>query len=133
LSNALTLSAILGIVVIIWILFLYRRGKLRENYALFWLLISFTITVISTFQDILVWANTLLQASSTTYVVLSSFIFLLIVVSIYYSVKISELTEQNKKLAQAMALIQVYTKEQNRDKEKKKRMKRIIDQVVQEH
>jgi hypothetical protein len=132
LSNALTLSAILGIVIIVWILLLYRRGKLKENYALFWILISFTITLISTFQDLLVWANLILQAGSTTWVVLTSFIFLLIVVSIYYSVKISELTEQNKRIAQALALLQNYMDGQGGNKERKKGMKRIIDQLTQE-
>jgi ABC-type uncharacterized transport system YnjBCD permease subunit len=130
LSNALTLSAILGVATILGILLLYRRGKLKENYALFWLLISFIIAIISTFQDILVWANLVLQASSGTYVVLASFIFLLIMVSIYYSVKISELTEQNKKLAQAMGLIEAYISEQSGNKERKRRMKKIVDEVV---
>jgi preprotein translocase subunit SecY len=132
LSNALTLSAILGIAIIVWILVLYRRGKLKENYALFWILISLTIALISTFQDLLVWANLVLQAGSTTWVVLTSFIFLLIVVSIYYSVKISELTEQNKRIAQALALLQNYINGQSGNKERKKGMKRIIDQLTRE-
>lgn len=129
-SNALTLSAILGTVIIVWILFLYRRGKLKENYALFWILISLTITIISSFQSLLVWANSILQAGSTTWVVLASFIFLLIVVSIYYSVKISELTEQNKRIAQALALLQTYIDGQRGNEERKKAMKRIIDQLT---
>jgi hypothetical protein len=129
LSNALTLSTILGIATIVWILFLYRRGKLKENYALFWILISSTIVIISTFQDLLVWANSILQAGSTTWVVLASFVFLLIVTSIYYSMKISELTEQNKKIAQALALLQTYIDGQSGNKERKKTMKKIIDQT----
>jgi hypothetical protein len=129
LSNALTLSAILAIAILVWILFLYRRGKLKENYALFWILISLAIAIISTFQVLLTWANLILQAGSTTWVVLTSFIFLLILVSIYYSVKISELTEQNKRIAQALALLQTYMNGQKSNKERKRIMKMIIDQA----
>jgi hypothetical protein len=130
LSNALILSAIMGAAVIVWVLFLYARGKLKENYALFWILISLAVTLISTFQEILVWANVILQASSITSVVLASFIFFLIVVSIYHSMKISQLTEQNKRIAQALALLQNWINEQSDNKTKKKAMKRIIDQTT---
>ena len=129
-GNALILSSILGVAMIVGILILYRKGKLKENYALFWLLISFTITILSTFQDLIGFANLILQSSDPTYVVLVSFIFLLIVVSIYYSVKISELTEKNKKIVQALALLQAYAGEQDENRERRKRMKRIVDQVA---
>jgi hypothetical protein len=107
-SNALTLSALLGVATAIGVVYLYRKDKLKEDHALFWLFISFTIIILSIFQNLLLWINIIVQAENPTDVVLASFIFLLILISIYYSVKISELTEKNKNLAQELALLQAH-------------------------
>jgi len=111
LSNALILSASLGVATAIGVICLYRKGKLKEDHAIFWLFISIIIIALSTFQDLSI--------------VLASFIFLLILVSIYYSVTISELIEQNKKLAQELAMLTIHKKENknNKDKETSARAK----------
>lgn len=114
-SNALALSTLLGFATAVGVVYLYRRGKLKEDHALFWLFISATIIILSMFQDLLIWISLIVQASNPTDVVLASFIFLLILVSIYYSIKISELTEQNKKLAQELAILRANTRKKEND------------------
>ena len=54
---------------------------------------------------LLVAINQVVGAAKVSDVVLASFVALLIVVSIYYSIKISELAEQNRKIAQEIAVM----------------------------
>jgi len=103
----LILSASLGVATAIGVICLYRKRKLKEDHAIFWLFISVIIIALSTFQELLITINVIVQADNPTSIVLASFIFLLILVSIYYSIKISELIEQNKKLAQELAILQI--------------------------
>jgi len=114
-SNVLTLSALLGVATAIGVVYLYRKGKLKEDHALFWLFISVVITVLSTFQSLLLLINSVVQADNPANVVLAAFIFMLILVSIYYSIKISALTEQNKKLAQELAIIRANTRKREKN------------------
>jgi hypothetical protein len=57
--------------------------------------------------DLLLAVNSVVGAGNISDVVLAAFIAFLILICIYYSVKISELAEQIKKLAQEMALVGV--------------------------
>lgn len=104
-SRALELAAIAGIAIALWVLYLYRNKKLKEDHALLWLFVSISIILLSTWTDLLLTINFVVGSSHPTYLVLAAFVALLIIVSIYYSMKISELTEQNRKLAQEIALL----------------------------
>ena len=103
-SNALAIAAVAGGAMIVWVLYLYRRGKLKEDHALLWLFVSISMVLLSTWTGLLIAINSIVKAQSASDVVLSAFVTLLIIVSIYYSVKISELTEQNRRIAQELAL-----------------------------
>ena len=103
-SNALTIAAVAGGAIIVWVLYLYRKGKLKEDHALLWLFVSISMVLLSTWTGLLIAINSIVKAQSASDVVLSAFVTLLIIVSIYYSVKISELTEQNRRIAQELAL-----------------------------
>jgi len=106
-SNALLISSIAGLVILGWVLFLYRRGRLKEDHALLWIAVSATIVVLSTWTALLVAINQVVGAAKVSDVVFASFVALLIVVSIYYSIKISELAEQNRKIAQEIAVMKI--------------------------
>jgi len=113
-SNALLIASIAGLVILGWVLFLYRRGRLKEDHALIWISVSITIVLLSTWTALLVAINQVVGAAKTSDVVFASFVALLIIVSIYYSIKISELTEQNRKIAQEIAVIKTINSEKAR-------------------
>jgi len=104
LSNALAIAAVPGGAISVWVLYLYRRGKLKEDHALLWLFVSISMVLLSNWTGLLIAINSIVSAQNVSDVVLSAFVTLLIIVSIYYSVKISELTEQNRRIAQELAL-----------------------------
>ncbi len=103
-SNALSLAAISGAVILVWVIYLFHKKRLREDHAILWLGVSVVVMVLSTWTNLLVAINNLVGTQSVANVVLAAFVALLIVVSIFYSVKISELTEKSRKLAQELAL-----------------------------
>ena len=106
-SRALQISAITGVLIIIWVLYLYRKGRLKEDHALLWISVSVVIVLLSTWTHLLLAINWLVGAERVTDVVLAAFVAFLLVICIYYSVKISELTEQNKRIAQEIAIMKV--------------------------
>ena len=113
-SNALLIASVAGLMILSWVMFLYRRGRLKEDHALLWIFVSAAIVVLSTWTAVLVAVNQVVGAAKTSDVVFASFVAFLIVVSIYYSIKISELTEQNRKIAQEVALMRTVNSEEAR-------------------
>jgi hypothetical protein len=116
LSNALTIAAVAGGAIIVWVLYLYRKGKLKEDQALLWLFVSISMVLLSTWTGLLIAINSIVKAQRVSDVVVSAFLTLLIIVSIYYSIKISELTEQNRKIAQELALSKALQISESNDK-----------------
>lgn len=106
-SNSLTFAALTGVCILAWVLYLYRKRRLREDNALLWVFVSAGIIVLSTWTDLLLGINWVVGAEKASDVVLASFVAFLLVVCIYYSIKISDLAEQNKRIAQEIAVIKI--------------------------
>ena len=108
-SRALEVAAITGVVIAVWVLCLYRKKRLKEDHAILWLFVSTGIVVLAVWKGLLLAIRTVVMADATD-LVLAAFTAFLLVVCIYYSVKISELTEQNRKLAQETAILKKFVK-----------------------
>jgi len=111
LSRALQLAALAGVAIIVWVVYLYRRGRLKEDHALLWLGVSAAIVVLSAWTDLLSAVNWVVGAEKASDVVLAAFVAFLLLICIYYSVNLSELREQNKKIAQELALLKAGVEE----------------------
>ncbi len=111
-SNALAIATVVGILILIWVLFLYRKGRLKEDQALLWILVSIAMILLSAWTGLLTAINQVVGAARTSDVVLAAFVAFLIVVSIYYSMKLSELSEQNRKVAQEIAVMKTMKREE---------------------
>ncbi len=106
-SNSLTIAAVVGAAILVWVLILYRRGRLKEDHALLWIAVSVAIILLSTWMALLIAINQLVGAAKASDVALAAFVAFLIVVSIYYSVKISMLEKQNRIMAQEIAVMKM--------------------------
>jgi hypothetical protein len=99
-------AAIAAIVLLLVILELIRSRRLQERYALLWLLTGLVIFVLA------IWRGLLGRISDTvgiayppsTLFVLAAFFVL--VVLLHYSTVISKLSDQNRILAQRLALLE---------------------------
>jgi hypothetical protein len=97
---------ILAVVVCALIFELVRRKRLMERYAILWLVAGVTVLVLGLWQGLL---TTLSHAAGIYYPpsALFAVIFLFVLVMlVHFSMTVSRLSDQNKILAQRLALLQ---------------------------
>jgi len=113
------LSIIGSASVLIVVIELIRRGRLKERYSLLWLLAGGILLLLSSSRDILEYISHLVGIYyPPSLLFLLAFLFLLLI-TMHFSVVLSDLSEKNKKLAQELALLrQEIQKMMNRSVEK---------------
>jgi hypothetical protein len=99
-------ASIVAIALLIVILELIRSRRLQERYAILWLVTGTTILILSVWRSALVEISDLIGIAypPTALFVLGS-LFILVVL-LHYSTVISQLSEQNRILAQRLALLE---------------------------
>lgn len=98
--------AIVGSVAVALFVFeLIRRRKLREEYAIFWLAASFALIGLSLWRRSLDRAAALVGVAYSPSVLLLGVIVVGFLLAMHYSISLSRLSEQNKRLAQEVALL----------------------------
>jgi hypothetical protein len=100
-----TLTAVIvAVLVMALILDLVRRRRLREEYSVLWLITGCAMVLIAIWYDPLVYLTNLIGLTNPNVTLFFFGLIFLVTLNIYYSVKISALTEQVKTLAQRLAL-----------------------------
>lgn len=105
---SLTLQIVLIIATISFFLVLtknVKKGKLRTDYALAWILCSLALIVLSLFPQIAYFAAKLLGIISTANMVFAAIIFMLIILVYILFSKVSMLEEKQKNLVQELAIL----------------------------
>jgi hypothetical protein len=99
-------ASIVAIALLIVILELIRSRRLQERYAILWLVTGTIILVLSVWRSALVEISDLVGIAypPTALFVLGS-LFILVVL-LHYSTVISQLSDQNRILAQRLALLE---------------------------
>jgi len=104
------ISRIISIAISLGLLFfiftLVRKNKLKEKYAFLWLLSGIVIFILAMFQNLLNLITHTLGIMMPINTVFFLGILFIIVINIHFSVVISNLSEQNKKIAQKLALLE---------------------------
>jgi len=98
------LAISIAVVLLLLVIELVRRRKLREEYAVLWLLLGATMLGLAAYFPMLQLLGDALHASTTATILFFGTVFLLLI-ALHYSVKISRLTQQVKDLAQEVALL----------------------------
>jgi hypothetical protein len=99
-------AAIAAALLLLAIFELIRSRRLQERYALLWLLTGIVILVLAVWRGLL---STLADAVGIAYPPSALFIlaaFFVLVVLLHYSTVISKLSDQNRILAQRLALLE---------------------------
>jgi hypothetical protein len=86
---------------------LTRRRKLREDYALLWFLGSVVLLVFAIYKDLLNRMAELLGVAYPPSLLLLAAILLGFLLSMHFSIALSRLAEQNKRLAQEVAMLRL--------------------------
>ena len=97
---------IISFLVFITIIYLVKKGKLREEYSWLWLLTGLVILTLVIWYDLLLFLTKLIGAVlPTTTLFIFGIIFLVLIV-LHFTIKISALTNQIKNLAQKISLLE---------------------------
>ena len=97
---------IISFLVFITIIYLVKKGKLREEYSWLWLLTGLVILTLVIWYDLLLLLTKLIGAVlPTTTLFIFGIIFLVLIV-LHFTIKISALTNQIKNLAQKISLLE---------------------------
>lgn len=100
------LYVIMSALLITLIFYLVRRGKLKERYAIIWILAGLTILIFAASDSVLFAVTALLGIKTPINTMFFLGVFFIIIINIGFSLTISNLTEQNKKIAQKLALLE---------------------------
>lgn len=100
----------LSLCLMLLILELIRRKKLKEKYAILWLIAGGGILIFAVSNRLLDWATALLGITLPVNTVFFFGIFFIVLINLHFSLVISNLTEQNKKIAQRLALLETKSK-----------------------
>jgi hypothetical protein len=100
------IAAIASILMLLVVLELIRSNRLRERYALLWLLTGVIMLVLAVWDGALVELADLVGIAyppSALFVLISLFLLLVL---LHYSTVISKLSDENRILAQRLALLE---------------------------
>ena len=105
---SLTLQILLIIFTVLFFIILVKnvkKGKLRTDYALAWILCSIALIILSIFPQIAFFVARLIGVISTANIVFAAIIFMLIILVYVLFNKVSMLEEKQKNLIQEVAIL----------------------------
>lgn len=104
-ERSIILTTLLSIAAFVLILELVRRRSLREEYSLLWLGTAFSMILVSAWRDLLHGLSSLVGIAyppNLLFLLASMFMGLML---LYFSTVITRLTQENKEIAQEVALL----------------------------
>lgn len=109
-------AIIISLTLLVFIIELVRRKKLREEYSWLWLLTGSVILILALWYDLLQGITHLIGAGLPTSTLFFLGLVFLILIAIQFSVKVSELNNQVKNLAQENGLLKNRVEELEEEK-----------------
>jgi len=100
------LAAVLASALLIFIIETVRRRKLREEYAWLWVLVGIVILTLALWPGLLWTITKLLGIELPVNTVFFFGLMFMVFINLHFSVKISELTNQVKRLAQEISILE---------------------------
>lgn len=100
-------ALVISFVILVVIVELVRRRRLREEYSVLWILTGIAILVLALSYELLERITEVIGAGLPTSTLFFFALIFLILVSLQFSVKVSDLSNQVKTLAQRIALLEV--------------------------
>ena len=97
-------ATIASLAIFVVIIYLVKKGKLREEYSWLWLLTGAVVLVLVIWYDLLLFLTKLIGAVTPTTTIFIFGIVFLMFISLHFAIKISSLSDQVKNLAQKLSL-----------------------------
>jgi len=97
---------LISLIILVGIIELVRRRKLREEYSFLWLVIGFGFLLLAVAPGIVVWISMLLGTELPVNTLFFFGLIFVLLLCLYFSLRISSLANQVKNLAQKIALLE---------------------------
>ncbi len=107
-SSTFTLGVIGGVFTLVVLFEMLRRQRLREKYAVIWVVVVGATLTLAVFPGVLTWAADLLGVQVPANLLFFGAIMLLLVISIQLSYEIGRLEERTRTLAEEVALLRLH-------------------------
>jgi hypothetical protein len=98
-------SLVISICMVVAVLLMLRRGKLREKYAILWLLVGGVTIVLGVFPRLLDWAASLVGVVVPANLLFALSIVLLVGVGLHVSRELTILEDETRVLAEEVAIL----------------------------
>mgnify|MGYP005841429157 CR=1 FL=1 len=108
------LAIIASLSFLFYIARLIVKGKLREEYAIIWIVCTIILVVFSVWRDGLEVFSKLMGIYEAPNMVFTGAIFAIMIYLLHLSIVLSKVQEQNKKLTQELALLKEKLKHQGK-------------------
>jgi hypothetical protein len=106
--NTNYLLGVVGSVITLTMLFeLLRRRRLREKYAVMWVVVALGTLVVAIFPGLLIWASQLVGVEVPANLLFFGASMFLLLVSIQHSYELGRLEERSRTLAEEVALLRL--------------------------
>lgn len=99
-------AIIIAVVIFIFILQMVRRKKLKEEYSFLWILLSALLVVFASWSKLLIGLTKLIGAQSSNSVIFFFGFVFLILLLLSFTMRLSKADEENKDMAQKIALLE---------------------------
>jgi hypothetical protein len=100
------LVVLIGLAIFLGIIELVRRRELREEYSFIWLMTGFVFVLLAVESDVLTFFSDLAGIALPVNTLFFFALLFMMLLCLYFSLRISALTTQVKNLAQKLALLQ---------------------------
>jgi hypothetical protein len=114
-TRAQLIAALIAALVALAVLELVRRRRLSEDFSLLWVLATLGATMLAVWGGLLTGITRLLGAKYETSTIFFFGILFVLVVLLYYAVKLTALIQEVRRLAQEAALLRLQLEERERD------------------
>jgi len=99
------LAIVLGVLLMLLVLELLRRGRLREKYAALWLLVGGAVLLLAIVPQILFWLSSTLGFGVPSNLVFFAGGVVLLFVALQLSLEVGRLEDESQRLAEEVALL----------------------------
>lgn len=99
------IAILICIFILVYVFELVRRKHLNEEYSLGWLVTGTIMLLFSVFEGLLKWVSNLVGATLFTSTLFFFGLSFLIVICLHFSIRISALTNQVRRLTQHTAIL----------------------------
>ncbi|WP_138442513.1 DUF2304 domain-containing protein [Sinomonas susongensis] len=102
----MTVLAVLFVVaVLLFVIEMLRRQKIREKYAVLWIVIGLASLLLAAFPDLLIWAARLAGVQVPSNLLFAIAVILLMGVSLHLSREVSASEDEIRALAEEVAIL----------------------------